>query len=513
MATIPNPSALFYPTKEQVRSTLLNAYRLGYAQRGVTVNVSEGSEPWIRYDSMAGMVMHAIRNGELGLRNTNPLLAVGEALIEWARVFGVFPRPASSASGLLIITISNALIPSVPIPTGYVGTHSVTGVKYEVVTGASVADQGTIQVTAKSAGANTDAAAGDIVTWDSQTIAWLKQPTVVDVGGIDGGEDADDEEDLRRRLLKRLGLPAVGGNPAHTIQLAEDTSAAVWAAFDYPSVRGPGSYDLAIMGDPASSAGVVLNATIQGQVDTAVQGEKPGYANSNTTSVQEEELDAIVGLGLPLPKAAGGLGGGWKDANPWPSDAESGVKGLITGVSAAPGSSSPILTVDSTSADPPVAGRHIAVWNNTTKAFVEGTIVTVTGSSGSYDITLDTTAAAGAFMAAGQYVSPAAHHMQDYADTFVEAMHSMGPGEKTDNPDILRYARRFPSTSFSNPAALTSRQISAVESAHSEVENIAFVARYATGLTTTLTTPSIPPSTSEPPRRLALKHFAFRRVT
>lgn len=507
MATLPDPRALHYPTAEEIRSVMLAQYRRGHALKGVIVNVAEGSEPFIRFDAWARQAAHAIRNGQISRRALDPSQATGDDLIAWANVFGVPARPASPATGFIKITVV-APGTSVTIPTGFTGTLSKTGIKHEVISGGSVADQGSIQVRAKSAGSATNAAEGDVFTWDSAGPAYLKQAALVDVGGLDGGEDADNEDDLRRRLLRKLGLPAVGGNPAHTIQLAEEASAAVWAAFDYSAVRGPGSYDVAIMGDPSSTGGPVLNSTVQTTVETYVREAKPGFANINLTSIVLEEVDVVVNLALPLPKAAGGLGGGWKDAAPWPSTADGSTLPTIS----SPTTVTTLgFTVASTSADPPTPGKQIAIWNPTTLSFVEGSIVTVTGSSGAYIITTDVAASVGAFVTAGMYVSPAAHLMQSYADTLVAAMRDLGPGEKTDNVDILVHSRRQPLTSFSNPASLTSRQLSAIETTHDEVEGIGFAARYATGTTTTLTTPSVPSTTTEAPRRLSLKHLAFRR--
>lgn len=508
MATIPQPSAINYPTVDELRSMWLDQVRYSQSLKGISVNVSEGSDLWARADASARVAMLALQNGRIGLRNLNPLVATGDHLLEYCNVFGVSARSASKAIGLVTITITNPNVSSVTIPTGFVCTHAVTGIKYEVVLGAVVSNGGTIQIRAKSAGANTDADAGDIVTWDSASVGSLKQQAVVAAGGIDGGYDADDEETLRQRLLRRLGLPAVGGNAAHTAQLSEDASAAVRVAFVYPSLRGPASYDVAILGtadDP------VLNASVQTEVEDYVAGEKPGETSANVTSVVLEELDVVADIRLPLPKAVGGLGGGWKDSNPWPSDAESGVKAKITGKTTTP--STVYFTVDSTSADAPSVGRRCAVWDPVSEAFVEFAIVAVSGSSGSYLIETDLQPNAVDNITTGMFVSPAAVFLDDYAQTFIAAMADMGPGEKTANQDILRYARRFPSTSFDYPAALTSRQLGAIETAHTEIEGTSFAARYETGTTTTRTEPSVPATTTEAPRLLTLANLAFRRAT
>ena len=510
MAAIPTIGGIEYPTPDEVRSTLLAQIRYGYATAGVTVNVEKDSELWHRITAISGRVSQAIQNGRAGLLNTNPLRATGDALVEWARLFGVVVRPAASAAGFAKIALTDTT-KTITVPIGFVCTHTATGIKYKTTgPNTSKAHGSTVKVQAVSAGKNTDADPDDRLQWDKATVPFLDQIATVDVGGIDGGADADGEETLRARLLRKLGLPAVGGNPAHTVQLAEDASAGVRAAFSYPSILGPASYGVAVIG-PADD--IVLGSATTDAVAKAVKAEKPGYARANITSVTKEELDVIINLSAPLPRFAGGAGNGWIDAVPWPSIADAGVYAEVTAFSVILGT----VTVDSTSADAPVVGRRFMLWDPTIdtttskpKGFKQFAVAVVAGSSGAYVITVDAPGSELGFVQLGMYCTAAHEHAQEYADVLIEAMADMGPGEKSADADILQYARRFPSPDVQHPYSLTSTQLTAVQKSFGEILGIAFAARFETGTSVTRTTPSVPSMTKLAPNQLTIKHLSFR---
>ena len=58
---------------------------------------------------------------------------------------------------------------------------------------------------------------------------------------------------------------------------------------------------------------------------------------------------------------AGGAGGGWRDAVPWPSSAETGVNVFAEVTSIANLTTLSQITVNSTAADPPKAGDRFRV--------------------------------------------------------------------------------------------------------------------------------------------------------
>jgi len=499
------PVGAVYPTPKQALATLLSSLRYTSGRRGVAANVKEGSELYERYWAIAQRISQAIANGKVGLRNTNPVDAQGDALLEWASVFGVEGRPATSSLGFVIATVNSPAL-SVPIPQGFIAT-APNGVRYEVTKDNSAVEDGDlVEVRAKDTGPNGDQDAGVVLTWDDASIGFLGQKCTVSSGGLDGGRDADNVETVRSRLLRKLSFPAVGGNWSHVVTLAEDSSTAVEFVAVYETARGPSTTDIAIVGSPDEP---VLNTAVQTQVVSAVIAEMPGNVNYNLTSVFIELLDVVVNLGLPLPKNAGGEGGGWFDAEPYPSTNE--APGVFARVTAIP--SSYVLTVDSTSADPPVAGKRFAIWDPVAKKINQHAIIGVSGISGSYNIIIDSGFTPDlSYVQVGMYLSAGAELLESYAQTVLSFMQLLGPGEKTDNPDILQYARRKPKQSVNRQSALTSLALTELQHAHSEISDVSYGARYETGTVVTRTKPSVPSVVATSPRQLGLKHLSFRAV-
>jgi uncharacterized phage protein gp47/JayE len=493
------------PTVDEIRDQLLNDLRYRYARQGVTVNVKRGSAHYKRCEALANRISLALANGQLRLRDIDPYKATGDALIKLARFFGVTGREASKASGFVTVTLETGADGSVSIPIGYKAT-SPAGITYQTTAAYPTAITGdTVAVESVDAG-DVDAAAGTFLTWDSASVANLKPKSTVAAGGIDGGREADDEEELRVRLLRRLGFPVGGGNWSFVAQTAEDASASVDQAFVYPTMRGPSSYDVAIVGD---ADGLVLNVATQAIAAATVRAAMPGSIDEalNLTSVALEPLDAVIDMSTPYPVLAGGAGGGWTDSSPWPSDAENGanVWAEVTAV----GSNS--LTVNSTSADPPAAGNRFAVWNADDEALYEFSAVGVGGSSGAYVITVDSQQSALlGKVVVGARCSAMAEKLQEYADAFVAYVKTLGPGEKTADADLLRYARRKPAPDVERPYALTTTALSAISNAHAEVFDVSYASRTATGTTTTQTTPSVPATTADAPNMITIQNLSVR---
>lgn len=505
-----------YPTADELRSQMLAEVRWMYSRRGLTVNVAEGSELYIRYTVIANRVCIALANNEIAVENASPLTAQGDDLIAIASRFGVIQRPASSAAGYVTIGVGGPAGTHVTIPTGFIAT-SPSGIQYETTSAPTVADGEPVEVQAKSGGAETDCAAGTVLTWDDASIGLLVQTCTVAASGISGGHDADGVEDVRRRLLRKLKMPAVGGNSASICEWAEESSSAVDVAFCYPAARGPSSYDVAIMSTDTSA---VLSLTTINAAAANIQANMPGSENINTTSVTEQYVDVVIDASLPLPMSAGGAGGGWRDAAPWPSDADAAHR--YAEILSLPTATS--IRVNSTAADPPAAGKHIAIWNPTGGAdllgeMVEFLIKTVTPvGPPHYDLELDCTTSALTFVAAGMLVSAAATNLSQYARAFRDAMALLGPGEKSDNPDIIPRALRVPGPDVEFPSDITSLLLSSVSAQFAPIKDLSYADRYehgtgqsGTGLFTARSSPSIPADPSLPPRILKLSALSFRR--
>lgn len=509
---LPQVENVEYPTPEQVLNQLLNDVRYMYAQAGVDVNVTKGSELYMRMKAVGSRVSIAINNNRLSLAAISPLTATGDDLDDIAGVYGVSRRAASSAYGNLIVGVDGS--GSITIPAAFVCT-SPDGIQYETTQSFTVFDGDVVTVVAQSAGSDTDQIAGVIVTWNSAIIGNLGQNAEVDPGGIDGGEDEDTDEELRARLIQKLGFPATGGNWAQVAQLAEGSSSSVQSAFVYPAVRGPSSYDVALTKVGTDRQLSIANVNF---VAAAILNDMPGTADLNCTSVTPEYVDVIVDLMLPLPVNAGGVGGGWRDSDPWPSSSETGLNVFAEVTSVANLTTLGQITVNSTLADPPKAGDRFGIWNPAGGSDGDGemaeyTVLSVGGVPSAYIITIDTAqSSATSFIQTGMYCSAGASNLISYGSSFLEAVQGLGPGEKTSDPDIIPRGSRKPGADVEFPVSLSSLTLAAVSNSFDEIMSALFAARFATGTTVTLTSPSLPPTTADAPNILVLRNLSFRRL-
>lgn len=479
-----------YPTAVEIRDQILRDLTYYGARHDITYNVLPGSDYYKIATALGNRVAIAIANNLISNDQRNPLLATGDALREIARVYGIEERPAAPSAGAAIVSVST----TTTIPSGWQAT-APNGLKYQVQSTTSVDDGDSVTIASTTAGRSTRLAAGTQLTWDSAAVAPLLNPLTVGPGGITGGEDADDDEDIRRRLVDRLAAQAIGGNSASIKQWSEDVSAGIQAGFVYQAIRGPGALDFAVT---RSDGDRTVSSILVTQSKANVIANMPGGVISiNGTTVVPEEIDVIFEMKLPFPDSAGGTGGGWIDASPFP---DAIVRVTNVGF--------PALTIDATTA--PLVGQTIGLWDNTIDSPVMRPcrITTVGGTSGAYTITLDI---AVSFVDVDDIVSAGAENLVRYAETAIAEFLALGPGEKTNSVDLLPRSLRYPRPEVLWPFEITSRQITTVQAAYPEISDLAFAGVFLEGTSTPHTTPSLPPTTFDPPRILVAKRIAFIR--
>lgn len=482
-----------YPTASQIRDQILRD--LGYygEQHGIVFNTVRGSEHYKTATAIANRVVVAIANNRISNDQRNPLLAVGTPLRDLARVYGIVERPATKSSGSISVRVGST---STTIVAGWRATGS-NGKKYETTsTTVGAVNGSSVEIVSVETGADTELAAGAQLTWDSSANALLLNPATVLAPGIRGGADTDDDEDIRRRLIDRLAAQAVGGNPASVKGWAEIVSPSISLACVYSAIRGPASLDVAVIRDLGDRT--IANAIVDA-ARTNVRAEMPGGAVSiNVTTVVPEPLDIVVEARLPLPRAAGGTGGGWRDAAPWPAE--------ICRVTAVVGSA---FTVNAVAE--PILGQSIGLWDRSdpnAPVMRETSIATVAGSAGAWALTATDSIS---YLAIGDYVSAGATNLPGYAAALYEQFLALGPGEKTDSPDLLPRSARYPNPEIGFPSEITNKQLGAVLVEFGEMGDLAYLASYETGTTTPRTAPSLPPTTAAAPRILTCARLALVR--
>src|SRR5690606_7797461 len=159
-------------------------------------------------------------------------------------------------------------------------------------------------------------------------------------------------------------------------------------------------------------------------------------------------------------------------------------------------------------ATPPTVGRNVALWDPTASTLREYTISAVTGS-GPYAIEVE---GGFGFDPTGAYVSTGAERLKDYFDVLTKHYLGLGPGEKSDSPDVMPRARRYPAPDVIAPSDITSLALNALSSAHPAALGASYPLRVATGTSTALTSPGLPPTSADPPKRLRVKHLAIRKA-
>ena len=487
-----------YPTPSELLQTILDAIVFYYTSQGLPApNVGEGSDHYARAEAFSEQLSIAIANNQIAESAANPLTAVGTDLVELAAVFGVQPRPAAAATGFVTIGVTSG---TVNLPANSLG--SINGQLYKTTRTYNGAANGVqVALVALAVGAVGNQPANAKLTWSSAAIGNLVPQATVTMAGITNGLDADGDDQIRASLLEKLSSPPVGGN-ASSIKLWAEAASAGITAYVYPAARGAASYDVALTsagGNRQVAAGVLALAK------AAVLAKMPGQNDINMTTVTSQAVDVVLVIQAPLPQTAGGSGGGWDDAAPYPIEVTK-----VTAYNAGTG----VATLSSTSS--PSVGSSIGVWDPTyldptlgipVGIMREYSVATVAGSAGAWLITVQSGWEASPL---GQYVSAGALSLVSWAGTFRDGVAALGPGEKTVFLELLPRAARFPATdSGTAPPGLTSRLLDLVDTAYDEIGNIAYSVTYAAGTTAPQSAPTVPTTTAGPPGILTLNSIAF----
>ncbi|WP_028008689.1 baseplate J/gp47 family protein [Solimonas flava] len=173
---------------------------------------------------------------------SNPYTAV-RTLPQWASIWGVQRRQPTTAAGA--ITLTGA-------PGASVAADSRlqrNGVEYAIDSDGVIGGGGTVDVavTAITAGSDGNAAAGETLTFISP-LAGVQAEAIVTAGGLTGGADLEDIEDMRQRMLAEIQEPPHGGSKADYVRWARSVGT-ITRAWCFPTYRGPGSVRVYVIND------------------------------------------------------------------------------------------------------------------------------------------------------------------------------------------------------------------------------------------------------------------------
>jgi len=214
-----------------------------------------------------------------------------ETVIRWGTLYGTPRNDATFAQ--LNITISGTTGGTLVVGTEF---QRSDGVKFlldaEVTVGASPATASGLLV-AVDAGAdgNTDDAA--IVSLTSP-VAGVETDAVVDSTAVEG-EDQEDIEDYRVRVLERLQSPPSGGTVNDYISYAKTVTSVtrVWVLPDY---LGAGTVGLSFVEDGNAPASIIPSPAKVTEVQDAVTLLKPITADLFTFAPNETLMNPVISL-------------------------------------------------------------------------------------------------------------------------------------------------------------------------------------------------------------------------
>ena len=469
----------------QIRSDGLRTLKNGLIGIGIaSPNVGPGSPPFVQWTALANEIAVGQANGVVSTQGNMPDTATGANLDRWGAIVNRPRRTAVGSHGNA--TVYNSAPGGVNYTTGAVLTDSA-GQTYEVIAGALKSNEQTLSIAAISAGASTNHANGDTLSWVDQPPFSGPTVTVGALGGTDGLVDGADsevgnDELYRPRVLAAFSSPDKDGNESRVAHLATLASDQVGTAYVYPALQGPGTCFVAGCATPqavgpftsTSKSRVVPGAIMSGTVLPFLLGALGGQPYLQAFSTVDAPATLAIQIFLPSSPSSSppGPGGGWLDAAPWPPSVGSTTTAVGTGpVQVTAIASTTVFTVSATTA-PVVGVSRIACLSDADWTLYNATVLAVSGPSGAYVVTVDTPFP---FIALGDVIFPQCVNQQAYVDAIFASFAAMGPGEWTTNAGALARAFRHPAASLSNLSSLSNAWLKPLISAGPEVGDALFI--------------------------------------
>lgn len=208
-------------------------------------------------------------------------------LVEQGKQFGV-GEPEDATHAELVVTIT-VLTQVGSLPAGQLFSRDETGVIY-ALTAAVLLDAATVQGTVKAvsdqdggggAGEIGNLAVGDALSIVSAPAQVEPEATVASVAVV--GEDAEEQEDYRARILRHTQFRPQGGAPADYREWGE-TVAGVKAIYPYKSEPYPGGVTVYVEAIAAVDADGIPTDAILDAVEDAIALNQDGLATNRPTN-------------------------------------------------------------------------------------------------------------------------------------------------------------------------------------------------------------------------------------
>ena len=271
------------------------------AQMENTINVSLGTtEASLQFsylnsisDATAGALNGIYSYIDYIAKNAFPDTADSENLSRWTGIWGVSRDAATKSTGTILATgVLNAFIAKGSElkrsdDVRYVTTQDVT---------MPVDNEISIPVESVKTGADTDVVinsdAGIELTFISPPTG-VSSTTVVEDGGIEGGDPEESDEDLLAKLLDRIQTPPHGGNSEDYTTWAKEVEDVTRAwEFHYPDTE-LGAVRVLFMTDNATVDGFPEQEKID-EVEEYIDGVRPVTVKQFTADVPIKKLQDMT---------------------------------------------------------------------------------------------------------------------------------------------------------------------------------------------------------------------------
>ncbi len=440
------------------------------------------------------------RNISLSEADQNVLNANGEALDAIRIGYGLPEVTASPARGKLILTISG----TTTIPNGQAFLYPNGKSGRVVGTYVNPANNSEVNVECTTTGSAGNLRSGETVRFIGPPINVAIEAKVSNGSPLTGGTDTESDSRKRARILNVLRNKPAGGNWAYIRALVLNSNGGIQDCFVFPALGGPASVKVVPIKD-FDLSNVDFSRTVPdaslAYIRSVLQSNLPVGVEVVVQSSVSEYTDITLKVTIPDSSQSGGNGQGWIDIDPWPQleTADAG-KVSLSAVNATFDS----FTVSASTTAAPIDGQtHLSWWSSVDRKFYSGLIVSHSGSTGAWIVTMDRPMvdSTGAGPSTGDYVCPSAQNLASYGDDWVATFRSMGPGENTAAPARLPRAKRHPFAADESPYSITNSVLKTVALKHPEITDFSF------GYTLKVT-PTIPSNTATAPNILIPRRFS-----
>lgn len=489
------------PTVQETRDRYLRDLRLTAIDDGFDdIPVTPGTDNWIHAAATAEAVGVALANVAIADSNSDELTAEGEALDAKLVSLGLpLIEPTGSAGKIKIEVTGTTTINAgeqLLLPNGLrLQTVSTT---------IAPSDGDEIDVQAVDTGPETNAVAGTEVRWVVAP-ANVGEIATVSVGEpLTGGTGEETDERKRARIRNYRENRPAGGNWGQVREISLNASGAVQEAYSYPAVGGPSTgktvptriYDRDNFDFSREPSSTTINI-VKGSIQTSF----PIQTENIVQPPNDTAVNVALGVTIPNSVSAGGDGTGWVNPQIWPT-LVGGDSGRVTVTSY----TGVTLTVTAATTTAPVdLQTQVSWWSPTTMKFYTATVVSHSGGTGAWVLTLDKPLVddTGAIPATGDFISPAAVNIEKYGVTWLDIMEIIGPGEMVGSSDSrFNRSRRHPYVNNEFPANLDQAFYNRLQNEHKEMSGVS--EKYASA-----NTPTVPATIDLPPNIFVPQHFGI----